>query len=255
VAKWLRRGSAKPLFGGPNPPVASNSPVRHLFSYNRFLKVGQSVLPRFAPPLLKMIIFNYGNLIDPLFRDVRRFTPDFAGMKAGDKVIDICCGTGAQVLEYGRRGIEAAGIDLDPNMIKTAAKSKTSSRLQNISFQLADAAALPFTDGYFDYASITLALHDKEQPLQQKIVAEMKRVVKRGGSLVLIDYNVPLPRHIWAVFARVIEFAVGGSHYRAFQKYLAHDGTREILKNQGLQEESRVYLKSGLLAAVKAVNA
>jgi ubiquinone/menaquinone biosynthesis C-methylase UbiE len=255
VAKWLRRGSAKPLFGGPNPPVASNSPVYLLLPYIRFLKVGQSALLRFVPPLLKMFIFNYGNLIDPLFRDVRRFTPDFTGMKAGDKVIDVCCGTGAQVLEYGRCGIEAVGIDHDPNMIRVAVKNKNTNKLPNISFQLANAAVLPFTDGYFDYASITLALHDKEQPLQQKIVAEMKRVVKRGGSLVLIDYNVPLPRHIWAVSARVIEFAVGGSHYRAFQEYLAHDGTREILKKQGLREESRVYLKSGLLAAVKAVNA
>jgi ubiquinone/menaquinone biosynthesis C-methylase UbiE len=202
-----------------------------------------------------MIIFNYGNLIDPLFRDVRRFTPDFAGMKAGERVIDVCCGTGAQVLEYGRRGIEAIGIDLDPNMIEAAVKNKTGSQLPNISFQLADAAALPFADGYFDYASITLALHDKEPSLQQKIVAEMKRVVKRGGSLVLIDYNVPLPLHIWAVSARVIEFAVGGSHYRSFREYLAHDGTREILKKQGLREVSRIYLKSGLLAAVKAVNA
>jgi ubiquinone/menaquinone biosynthesis C-methylase UbiE len=201
-----------------------------------------------------MFIFNYGNLIDPLFKDVRRFTPEFSGMKAGDKVIDICCGTGAQVLEYGRRGIEATGIDLDPNMIKAAARNRIKSNPGNIAFQLADAAALPFTDGCFDYASISLALHDKEKPLRYRIVSEMQRVVKRGGTLVFIDYNVPLPLHIWAIAARIIEFSVGGSHYRAFKEYLAHDGLGEILKNQGLREESRVYLKSGLLAAVKAVN-
>jgi ubiquinone/menaquinone biosynthesis C-methylase UbiE len=201
-----------------------------------------------------MFIFNYGNLIDPLFRDVRRFTPDFAGMKAGDKVIDVCCGTGAQVLEYGRRGINATGIDLDPNMIKTATGNQARYNMENISFQLADAAALPFPDGSFDYASVSLALHDKEKPLRYKIVSEMKRVVKRGGSLVFIDYSVPLPWHIWAVSARVIEFSVGGSHYRAFKEYLAHDGIGDILKIPGLREESRTCLKSGLLVTVKAVN-
>jgi len=211
-------------------------------------------IPRYALPLIIMYLFNYGNLIDPLFKDVRRFTPVFSGMKAGDRVIDICCGTGAQVLEYGRRGIKAIGIDLDPNMIKAAAKNKIRNNAGNISFQLADAAALPFPDGCFDYASISLALHDKEQASRNKIIAEMQRVVKRGGSLVFIDYNVPLPLHIWALSARVIEFSVGGAHYRAFKEYLAYGGIGDILKSPGLREESRTYLKSSLLAVVKAVN-
>jgi SAM-dependent methyltransferase len=250
VAKWLRRGSAKPLFGGPNPPVASNY-FLSASTPNLFLPPN---IPGCVVSLDTMFLLNYSNLIDPLFRDVRKFTLDFSGMKAGDKVIDICCGTGAQVIEYGRHGIIATGVDLDPNMIKTAAKSKTRYNLENIFFQLADAAALPFKDGYFDYASISLALHDKEQPLQQKIVSEMKRVVKGGGTLVFIDYNVPLPWHIWAVSARVIEHAVGGSHYRSFKAYLGHEGIKGVLKIQGLQEENRVFLKSGLLAAVKVTN-
>ena len=201
-----------------------------------------------------MFILNYGNLIDPLFRDVRQFVPDFAGMHAGDKVIDVCCGTGAQVLEYGRRDINAIGIDLDPNMIKTASENLTKAGTETVSFQLADAAALPFPDGSFDYASISLALHDKDKVLRSRIVKEMMRVVKKGGALVIIDYNVPLGWHIWTIAARMIEFFVGGAHYAGFKKYLATGGTDTILKNHGLQEERRVTLKSGLLLAVKALN-
>jgi SAM-dependent methyltransferase len=201
-----------------------------------------------------MFLFKYENLIDPLFGDVRRFIPGFAGMKAGDKVIDVCCGTGALVFEYGRRGINATGIDLDPNMIKTALKNKTGNNVENTSFRVADASALPFTDGSFDFASISLALHDKEKSLRHQIICEMQRVVKRGGVLVFIDYNVPLPFHIWALTARIIEFSVGGAHYLGFKEYLAHDGIGDILKNPGLREENRACLKSGLLVAVKAVN-
>jgi ubiquinone/menaquinone biosynthesis C-methylase UbiE len=200
-----------------------------------------------------VFFFNYETLIDPLFRDVRRFTPDFAGMKAGDKVIDICCGTGALALEYGRRGINAVGIDIDPNMLKTAAKNKNRDKAENITFQLADAAHLPFPDRYFDYASISLGLHDKEETVRCQIIAEMKRVVKQGGAVVLIDYQAPLPWHIWAVSARIIEFMVGAAHYRAFREYLAHGGLENILENHGLREECRASLKSGLLTAVKAV--
>jgi ubiquinone/menaquinone biosynthesis C-methylase UbiE len=46
-----------------------------------------------------MFMFNYETLVDPLLRDLRKHTPEFAGMRTGDKVIDVCCGTGAQVLE------------------------------------------------------------------------------------------------------------------------------------------------------------
>jgi len=201
-----------------------------------------------------MLILNYETLIDPLFRDVRKYVPDFCAMKAGDKVIDVCCGTGAQVIEYGRRGIDATGIDIDPNMLKTAEKNRDKSGAVNISFQLADAAALTFPDGYFDHASVSLALHDKEKELQSRIIAEMKRVVKKGGFLVIIDYNAPLPGHPWAICARVIEFFVGGSHYQGFKEYLASGGTDNILNNHGLLEDCRAYLKSGLLVAVKAVN-
>jgi ubiquinone/menaquinone biosynthesis C-methylase UbiE len=201
-----------------------------------------------------MFLLNYTHLIDPLFKDVRSFLPEFAGMKALDRVIDVCCGTGAQVIEYGRRGIAATGIDLDPNMVKTAGGNRVKYHMDNVSFQLADAAALPFPDGFFSAASISMALHDKEKPLQNRIVAEMKRVVERGGSLVFVDYNVPLPLHIWAVTARIIEFSVGGTHYRSFKRYLADGGLGGVLKMAGLREEKRVYLKSGLLAVVKLAN-
>jgi hypothetical protein len=82
----------------------------------------------------------------------------------------------------------------------------------------------------------------------------MKRIVKQGGALILIDFQVPLPRNVWAVFARVIEFLAGGSHYQGFKDYLARGGLEDILKNHGLREERRTYLKSGLIVATKVVN-
>ena len=205
--------------------------------------------------LLKiMFAFNYETLIDPLLEDLRKFTPEFFGMKAGDKVIDVCCGTGAQVLEYGRHSIIATGIDSSRDMLQIATRNKMRKRAVNVSFQLADAANLPFQDSCFDYASISFGLHDKEKPIRYKIISEMKRIVKKDGALILIDFQVPLPRNVWAVFARVIEFFAGGSHYRGFKDYLANGGLEDILKNHGLQEECRTYLKSGLIAAAKVVS-
>ena len=200
-----------------------------------------------------MFMFNYETLVDPLLRDLRKHTPEFAGMRIGDKVIDVCCGTGARVLEYGRRGIVATGIDISPSMLKIATRNIRRQKAVNVSFQLANATSLPFPDGYFDYASISLGLHDKEKPIRYQIISEMKRVIKQDGALVFIDYQVPLPRNVWTVSAGAIEFLAGGSHYQGFKDYLANGGIEDILKNHGLREECRTYLKSELLVATKAV--
>jgi len=201
-----------------------------------------------------MFMFNYETLVDPLLRDLRKFTPEFSHMKAGDKVIDVCCGTGAQVLEYGRHGIIATGIDSSQDMLKIATRNRMRQKAVNVSFQLADATNLPFPDGYFDYATVSFGLHDKEKPIRYQIIFEMKRVVKQNGALILVDFQVPLPMNAWAVFARVIEFLAGRSHYRGFKDYLANGGLDDILKNHALREEYRAYLKSGLIAATKVVN-
>jgi ubiquinone/menaquinone biosynthesis C-methylase UbiE len=201
-----------------------------------------------------MFIFNYETLVDPILRELRKFTPEFSGMKAGDKVIDVCCGTGAQVLEYGRHGIIATGIDSSQDMLKIATRNRMKQKAANVFFRLADATELPFPEGYFDYATVSFGLHDKEKSTRYRIISEMKRVIKQDGILILIDYQVPLPRNAWAVLARSIEFLAGGSHYRGFKDYLAVGGIEDILKNHGLREECRTYLVSGLIVAAKVVS-
>ena len=159
-----------------------------------------------------MFKLNYGTIIDPLLRDIRPYIPEFSGMQSGDKVLDVCCGTGEQVLEYGRRGIIATGIDISPAMLRMAERNGMKQNLDNVSFQLADAANLPFTDNYFDYVSISFGLHDKVSSVRHRVVSEMKRVVKQHGVLILVDFQVPLPKNMWAMFARSLEFVIDGSH-------------------------------------------
>jgi ubiquinone/menaquinone biosynthesis C-methylase UbiE len=197
-------------------------------------------------------LFSYENLIDPILRNVRQLIPEFAGMEAGDEVLDVCCGTGAQVVEYGQYGILATGIDKEQSMLSIALRNKKKLNLVNTSFYLADAIALPFNDDRFDYVSISFGLHDKERDIRNKVVSEMKRVVKQGGSLIFIDYQVPLPKNIWAMLARTIEFIAGGSHYRGFKDFTNKGGLQSILKDHMLFEQKTGYFKSGIVEIVKA---
>ncbi len=196
--------------------------------------------------------FIYENFIDPILENVRQYTPVFAGIKAGDRVLDVCSGTGAQVIEYGKRDIIATGIDADINMINTALRKKTKQSSSITSFYLADGANLPFSDNCFDYVSISFGIHDKGSGIRSKIVSEMKRVVKKDGALILIDYQVPLPKNIWAIFTRTIEFIAGGSHYQNFKDYMNNGGLDTILKNHHLVKKRVDYLKNGLVIIIKA---
>jgi ubiquinone/menaquinone biosynthesis C-methylase UbiE len=203
---------------------------------------------RFKP----VFLLNYETIIDPLLAGIRKFTPEFCGMNSGDRVLDVCCGTGAQVIEYRRRGIIATGLDIDPSMLKAALRNRAKNNLANISFYLADATELPFVDNCFDYVSVSLALHDKSKLARYKVVSEMMRVVRPDGALIFIDYPVQQVSRIWGFLSRTVEFIAGGDHYKGFKDYVISGGLEDILRVFNLREDKRNYLKGGLVAIIKA---
>ena len=91
-----------------------------------------------------MSFLSYENVIDPILKNIRELVPDVAGMKEGKNALDVCCGTGAQVLVYAQKGINSQGLDNNPEMIEIANKNKARYGLNNASFTLGDAGNLPY---------------------------------------------------------------------------------------------------------------
>ncbi len=180
------------------------------------------------------------------------FAPEFSGMKAGDKVLDVCCGTGDQVFYYDKEGITAFGIDLDPNMIRKAENDGRKKSAKNVSFKIADAAKLPFEDNFFDYVSVSLALHEKERDVRDKVISEMKRVVKKEGSLIFIDFQIPLPGNFYSYLIRSVEYFAGRAHFNCFKDYIKQGGLDELLGKNRLREEKRIFFKNGNVVIIKA---
>jgi ubiquinone/menaquinone biosynthesis C-methylase UbiE len=193
-------------------------------------------------------------LVDTLLRGVRVCVPDFCGMKAGDRVLDVCCGTGAQTLVYARMGIFSTGIDLAGRMIEFAEKARTRQHLTCVSFHRASAQHLPFKDQCFDYASISMALHEKESPARDVIISEMQRVTKKEGVLVFVDYRVPFPQNAYVYFARFVESIAGSDHFRHFRDYINPGGLDTLLKKNQLQSQKTGPFMKGLLTIVKTRN-
>ena len=97
-----------------------------------------------------MLLINYSTIIDPILKEVRICVAEISDMKAGDRVLDVCCGTGDQVFQYTQKGAIAIGVDQKPNMIELAEKNRKRQGFNHGSFHVASATELPFRDGYFN---------------------------------------------------------------------------------------------------------
>ena len=201
-----------------------------------------------------MLPINYSTIIDPILKEVRICVAGLSGVKAGDRVLDVCCGTGDQVFHYEQKGAIATGVDQKPNMIELAERNRKRRGFKHSTFRIAGATELPFPDGYFDCASISLGLHEMERDERNRAVSEMKRVVKKEGVLMFIDYLVPLPGNSFAYLIRAVEFIAGRDNHRCFRDYLAQGGLDQVLKETELIPQKEALLLSGNLQIIKSSN-
>lgn len=109
---------------------------------------------------------------------------DLAGVRPGQHVLDVACGTGV----VARRATElvgpvgrVSGIDLNPAMIEVA-REQTSA----VDWRVGDAGDLPYEDGSFDAVVCQSALFFFPHPL--RALTEMARVLRTGGTLALQTY-------------------------------------------------------------------
>jgi ubiquinone/menaquinone biosynthesis C-methylase UbiE len=192
--------------------------------------------------------------IDRALAGIRTRVPEFCGMKAGDRVLDVCCGTGAQAFCYARRGIISWGIDLDLGMIEFAEKRKRRLGLSRVIFERASATNLPFRDACFDHASVSMGLHEKEGASRDRIVSEMRRVVKKDGTLAIVDYRVPYPMDAYGRAVRLLELMAGQDHYRCFREFISDGGLGSLLSRHGLREDRREDVGRMLISILKVRN-
>ena len=126
-------------------------------------------------------------------REVRQRTADLACLQPGETVLDVGCGTGTLANEVqqrvGARG-RVVGIDPGPQQIARA-RAKAARRHLPSEFQLGVIEHLAFPDQTFDVALSTLMMHHLPAGLKRQGLAEIARVLKPGGRLVIADFKRP----------------------------------------------------------------
>src|SRR6187397_774861 len=73
----------------------------------------------------------------------------FAGVRSGQKVLDVACGTGVVALTAARLGAGVNGLDLTPELVQRARENALLMKL-DVNFQEGDAESLPFPDATYD---------------------------------------------------------------------------------------------------------
>jgi ubiquinone/menaquinone biosynthesis C-methylase UbiE len=107
------------------------------------------------------------------------------GARADDVLLDIACGPGSLTLELAPHVAQATGFDITPAMLDQARTAQAAKGLQNVDWVQGNAEALPFPDGAFSLVTCSAAFHHFEQPAA--ILAEMRRVCRPGGRIVVSD--------------------------------------------------------------------
>jgi demethylmenaquinone methyltransferase/2-methoxy-6-polyprenyl-1,4-benzoquinol methylase len=109
--------------------------------------------------------------------------------QAGERILDIAAGTGTSSAALAKSGAEVVAADFSAGMIEVGRRKHP-----NIVFVEADAMALPFKANEFDAVTISFGLRNIEDP--KKALAEMYRVLKPGGRLVVCEFSKP-PRALF----------------------------------------------------------
>jgi SAM-dependent methyltransferase len=103
-----------------------------------------------------------------------------AGVRAGQRVLDVACGTGVVSITAARLGARVSGLDLTPELLERARENSRLAGVE-IDWQEGDVEKLPFADASFD--AVLSQFGHIFAPRPEVAIAEMLRVLKPGGTI------------------------------------------------------------------------
>ncbi len=165
-------------------------------------------------------------LFGPSHRALIRRIDDVAGDRP-ISILDVGCGTGvfAARVREALPGARVFGVDLVPEMLGQGAR-RWEALAEHVHPVQGDSERLPFADDSFDFVTCANSFH--HYPDQQAAVCEMRRVLKPGGRLLLIDGYRDGPWG-WFIYDVCVTYREGKVHHASARRF------RELLDRAGFQ--------------------
>lgn len=177
-----------------------------------------------------------------------------AAPRSGERALDICCGTGDIAAGLAQRGATVCGLDFSAEMLRIAARK----RPQPFWIQ-ADAQQIPFRDECFDIVTVGYGLRNLAD--WGRGIAEMRRVARKGGRLMILDFGKPqnpLWRSIYFAYLRRVVpvhgkiFCRNAAAYayilESLEDYPAQEGVAAELRKIGCAQVQTINLLGGIMS-------
>jgi len=161
-------------------------------------------LARFYDPFVRFALF----FLNGGFGGERRWRTDVVDMldpAPGDRIVDLCSGTGTLTIEMAERlegSGEVIGVEISEAQLRVAGRKHLPPVLTLVH---GDARHAAYPDGHFDKAVICTALHEMHRDVRADILAEAFRLLRPGGRLVAVEHHLPAQRHK-AFFINAFEY-------------------------------------------------
>ncbi|MCC6661779.1 MAG: bifunctional demethylmenaquinone methyltransferase/2-methoxy-6-polyprenyl-1,4-benzoquinol methylase UbiE [Phycisphaerales bacterium] len=215
--------------------------------------------------------YDLNNRVHSFGRDQawRRFAVRQAGVRDGDLVLDVACGTGDLTQAFAKTGAGAVvGIDFTRAMLDlaTAKRARLPAReCGRITYMEGDATDLPVADASVNVVSIAFGLRNVADPA--RAVAEFARVLKPCGRLVILEFARPRNALVRAVngwysgwlmprTATLIAGDRSGAYRylpRSVGTFMTGDQLCGLIRGCGLREVTATALTLGVCACYRAV--
>ncbi|WP_018867569.1 MULTISPECIES: bifunctional demethylmenaquinone methyltransferase/2-methoxy-6-polyprenyl-1,4-benzoquinol methylase UbiE [unclassified Thioalkalivibrio] len=124
----------------------------------------------------------------------KRYTLERTGVRPGMKILDLAGGTGdlagAFAPRVGPKG-QIVVCDINASMLEAGRdRMLDEGHVGNLDFVQADAEQLPYPDDYFDRVTIAFGLRNVTR--KERALAEMRRVIKPGGRVLVLEFSQPM---------------------------------------------------------------
>jgi ubiquinone/menaquinone biosynthesis C-methylase UbiE len=129
---------------------------------------------------------SYRTVVEEIVEPLGGILVDTVDVQSGQRVLDVAAGTGTSALPSARRGAEVTATDLTPELLDVGRAAADAEGLE-LTWQTADAEALPYSDGDFDVVLSSIGV--MFAPHHQEAADELVRVCRPGGTIGVLSWT------------------------------------------------------------------